>query len=146
MYDLDEKEEVCNEEASEASDILENMVYYLICLEDVLKEGQKNSDAELRTIHRSISEESVRSHESISSKVSVSSCASSKVKSFAESQVSSGGSSNGSSHAKSKMQGSEAPSQNHAVRVKLPKNQPTEIFGKGGTLAGILELLQECYT
>ena len=125
MYDLDETEEACNEEASEASDIMENMVYYLICLEDVLKESQQDSDAEPGTMHRSVSEESVRSNESMSSKVSLSSRASSKVKSFVESQVSSqvssGGSSNGSSHVKSKVQGSEALSQNHAVRVKLPK-------------------------
>ena len=51
MYDLDETEETCNEEASETSDFMENMVYYLVCLEDVLKEGQLDSDAELGMIH-----------------------------------------------------------------------------------------------
>ena len=82
--------------------------------------------------------------------MSVSSRASSKVKSFVEgqvsSQVSSSGSSYRSSHVKSKVKDSEAPSQNHAVRVKLPKNRPTEIFEKGGILARILRLFQKCYT
>ena len=74
---------------------MENIVYYLICLEDVLKEGQQDSDTKPGTIHRSVSEESIRSNESMSSKVSMSSRESSKVKSFVESQVSSGGGSNG---------------------------------------------------
>ena len=42
MYDLDEKEEACNEEANEAIDIMEKAVYYVICLEDVLKEDHCN--------------------------------------------------------------------------------------------------------
>ena len=60
MYDLDETEEACNEEASEASDIMEKVVYYFMYLEDILKEDQCNSDVELETIHRSVSQESVR--------------------------------------------------------------------------------------
>ena len=134
MYDLDETEEACNEEANEASDIMEKVVYYLICLEDVLKEDQCNSDVELETIHRSVSQESIRSSGSMSSKVSVSSRARSKVKSYVESQVSSQvssrGSRNGSSQAKSQVYVSEAQSQNHAVRVKLPKISLQKFSGK----------------
>ena len=54
MYDLDEAAGACNEEANEANDITEKVVYYLICLEDVLKEDHCNSDVELETIHRSV--------------------------------------------------------------------------------------------
>ena len=66
--------------------------------------------------------------------MSVISHAKSKTKSYVgsqvSSQVSSRGSSNGSSHVKSQVHVSEAQSQNHAVRVKLPKISLQKFSGK----------------
>ena len=146
MYDLDETEEACNEEANEASDIMEKVVYYLICLEGVLKEDQCNINVELEMIHRSISQESVRSSGSMSSKVSVSSRARSKVKSYVESQESNQVAEvavTGTTMSRAKlMLVRPIPRQESRCRSKIAKNQPAKNFGEGGVLARILGLFK----
>ena len=46
MYDADETEEVCDDEAKGASDIMEKIEFNLIGLEDALKSDGYLSDAE----------------------------------------------------------------------------------------------------
>ena len=108
MYDADETDEVCDDEAKGTSDIMEKIEFNLICLEDALKSDGYRCDAESSSMHRSVSQESVISNESRISKMS------SKLSSKLSSQV----------------QVNEGQSPRHVVRVKLLKIDLQKFSGK----------------
>ena len=59
MYDAEVSDKVCDNKAKGASNIMERVVYNVICLEDTLKTYGYQSDAESCSLHRSVSQESM---------------------------------------------------------------------------------------
>ena len=59
MYDADKIDKACDEEAGGASDIMEKIVYQLVCLENAIEDSSSTKGS--NSIERSVSQESLQS-------------------------------------------------------------------------------------